>query len=430
MADIKVPDLKVGKLKTNTLLILAGVVFAGLIIIILLFTLFGQPADDGVVPECTSAADCEGMQSAIACYPYSWSCVEGSCVANCSPSCKEKWSCGDWGECSNGTRVRDCVELNGCSTSLERPVEKEPCTEVPVDYCIGASDCDGKGLIHADCVGSWECVSNKCDWDCEIIPPITPPDTTGPIINLDFGESVEVNGIEFDLVKIEEYPRILSGYRNSINLQTATKTKTYLTAWVKVVNNSSETVNITASNFSGTDDLGNSYGLGTGIRYDALNSRAGRLAPGLTIAGTIIWEVPEAAKAFTVEFDFTNLNTDKEMLIWAIPESAVTPRECTGFDKVQYLAHYYNEARGEFQFAFKNNSGKVWKEYELVVDGNSSMAVFDQPRQFLQSFTDVIVYVPMDKAAIAVGKPFDLTLDYNVLLGDFFTENATCTYST
>ncbi len=414
------------ELKTNTLLILAAAVLVGLVIILFLFSIFSGPADDGVVPECSVAADCEGKLSEVNCL-FDWTCVEGSCVEVCAIPCAENWDCGDWGECTNDTRVRDCVELNGCGTELDKLPEEESCVEVPADYCIGPSDCEGKGLAHPDCEGIWECVSNSCDWDCETI---TPPDTTGPIINLDFGESVAVEGIEFDLVKVEEYSRVLNGYKNSITLQTAPKTKTYLTIWVKVVNNSSETVNITASNFSGSDDQGNSYSLGQGIRYDALNSRAGRLSPGLTIAGTIVWEVPEAAESFTVEYDFVNLNTDKERLIWTIPESAVTSRECIGFDKVQYLAHYYSEARGEFQFAFRNNTGKVWQTYELNVDNNSSMAVFDQPRRFLQSFTEVITYVPMDKAALAGEGPFNVTLDYNIFQGDFVSETAECTFST
>lgn len=41
--------------------------------------------------------------------------------------CLENWSCDEWGSCSGGIQFRTCVDLNNCSTELDKPNESQSC---------------------------------------------------------------------------------------------------------------------------------------------------------------------------------------------------------------------------------------------------------------------------------------------------------------
>ena len=61
-------------------------------------------------------------------------------------NCTANWFCGAWGECSNGTHVKVCSDLNGCGTMVGMPNETESC--VPT------------------CAPDWDCG----DWTPEVCP--------------------------------------------------------------------------------------------------------------------------------------------------------------------------------------------------------------------------------------------------------------------
>ncbi len=97
----------------------------------------------GLNYECGEYNNCG---SSITCGDCSWdkSCVDGKCI------CEENWNC-DWTECeqdSDGNSysyAKNCVEINNCGTTLNKP-EKKICYEEL-------------------CLSNWEC----SDWgECEI----------------------------------------------------------------------------------------------------------------------------------------------------------------------------------------------------------------------------------------------------------------------
>lgn len=48
------------------------------------------------------------------------------------PSCSERWTCGQWSECTDGQRTRTCIDHNGCGTEYFKPGETTGCiTEQP-----------------------------------------------------------------------------------------------------------------------------------------------------------------------------------------------------------------------------------------------------------------------------------------------------------
>ena len=42
-------------------------------------------------------------------------------------SCEEDWECGNWSECIDGEKERQCTDLNSCGTEEEKPKEIETC---------------------------------------------------------------------------------------------------------------------------------------------------------------------------------------------------------------------------------------------------------------------------------------------------------------
>ncbi|MFH1256242.1 MAG: DUF4352 domain-containing protein [Candidatus Diapherotrites archaeon] len=342
-------------------------------------------------------------------------------------NCNENWNCTEWSACSNGTQSRSCSDSSNCGTIELKPAEERDC-QLPADsdYCAAASECGGKGLAHAECVGAWACESKKCAWNCEIVPPVG---TSGKIINLNFGQSVEVAGLNFEVYKAEIAQEMLSGFGGSIKLNSPGDGKEYFTVWAKITNNGAKNANIQASNFSSSDSLGNKYGLGLNIRFDGMNSRAGRIEPGRNVSGTLTWEVPVAVDSLKVEFDLLNIETDKEKIVWAVPVSAASLRECTGFSGAKYLAHNFLESGEEFQIALQNASGGTWLNYSIYFDSNVSPTSVNRTDVRMNKSDTVIAHANLNKSVVA-GNQITVHLDYNSTESIVTSETAQCTYST
>lgn len=57
----------------------------------------------------------------------------GARGATSIPACTESWTCTTWSTCANGQQTRTCVDANSCSTTSDRPVLTQSCTELPAD---------------------------------------------------------------------------------------------------------------------------------------------------------------------------------------------------------------------------------------------------------------------------------------------------------
>jgi hypothetical protein len=53
-------------------------------------------------------------------------------VQSCEIVCEEDWFCSEWGSCEEDSQTRDCVEVNRCGTVDERPELMQACTSVEV----------------------------------------------------------------------------------------------------------------------------------------------------------------------------------------------------------------------------------------------------------------------------------------------------------
>jgi hypothetical protein len=45
----------------------------------------------------------------------------------CTIECQENWQCGDWSICEEGVQTRECVDLNNCGTTYNKPETSQPC---------------------------------------------------------------------------------------------------------------------------------------------------------------------------------------------------------------------------------------------------------------------------------------------------------------
>lgn len=71
-------------------------------------------------------------------------------------------------ECGGHSLGETWEAEDGCNTCT-CTATGSACTEmacVPEDFCEGAFECEQKELVHAECVGNWKCVSNRCKWEC------------------------------------------------------------------------------------------------------------------------------------------------------------------------------------------------------------------------------------------------------------------------
>ncbi len=70
-----------------------------------------------------------------------------------APACNEVWVCGQWGECVDGERTRDCVDQNSCGTNENKPRTTESCT---VENATGPAAPVGAGITGlAFANGNW-----------------------------------------------------------------------------------------------------------------------------------------------------------------------------------------------------------------------------------------------------------------------------------
>lgn len=77
-----------------------------------------------------------------------------------TPSCTPNWQCDEtWGECTDGTQIRTCVDTNQCGSEEGIPATSQPCTvEIKESCSDGIKNQDETGI---DCGGS---VCNKCSF--------------------------------------------------------------------------------------------------------------------------------------------------------------------------------------------------------------------------------------------------------------------------
>ena len=60
-----------------------------------------------------------------------------------APACSEAWVCGQWGDCIDGEKTRDCVDQNSCGTTANKPRTTESCT---MENTTGAGAQPGAGI--------------------------------------------------------------------------------------------------------------------------------------------------------------------------------------------------------------------------------------------------------------------------------------------
>jgi hypothetical protein len=93
--------------------------------------------------------------------------INGECE-RCEPSCEghevngtceENWSCGEWKECIGGEQTRECIDLNSCNTTENKPSESQSCEcevicgmceelDAAKCVCYEVSPCDGNGICE------------------------------------------------------------------------------------------------------------------------------------------------------------------------------------------------------------------------------------------------------------------------------------------
>jgi len=120
----------------------------------------------GCVQEAPSGPDCEGR--ALDAW-WREGCNECICYSDGNSSCRDICVQG-CGTHKLGDRWRYPDGCNTCACTING----ESCTEIicyPKSKCTAAGDCELAGLVHAQCVGQWECIGGKCAWECET-PPV------------------------------------------------------------------------------------------------------------------------------------------------------------------------------------------------------------------------------------------------------------------
>ena len=75
--------------------------------------------------------------------------------------CTARWSCGDWNTCKNSKNIsgwsqeRECIDINNCTSTLNKPSEIQQCSSTENPSCFdGIKNChDNSCEILADCGG-------------------------------------------------------------------------------------------------------------------------------------------------------------------------------------------------------------------------------------------------------------------------------------
>jgi len=107
-------------------------------------------------------------------------------------SCKELWICEDWSTCMlTDLQIRNCIDLNNCTTIEDKPLQKRACIYVPIETCFDSIR--NQDEILPDCGGICKpcptCNDGKCDegeqckvCETDINDPRCPKDLEGNII--------------------------------------------------------------------------------------------------------------------------------------------------------------------------------------------------------------------------------------------------------
>ncbi len=92
-------------------------------------------------------------------------------------SCLENWNCTTWTECINNTKTRNCIDLNNCDTTEDKPATTQDCSNIAGNSCKEqfllneTHQCDReivqRKLQNSDCTTEWRTftycpVNNLC----------------------------------------------------------------------------------------------------------------------------------------------------------------------------------------------------------------------------------------------------------------------------
>ncbi|MBD3304023.1 DUF11 domain-containing protein [Candidatus Woesearchaeota archaeon] len=54
--------------------------------------------------------------------------AEALAAEKITPTCTERWHCGEWSQCTGGQKTRTCTDQNSCRTAYSKPAETTTCT--------------------------------------------------------------------------------------------------------------------------------------------------------------------------------------------------------------------------------------------------------------------------------------------------------------
>ena len=86
---------------------------------------WGECIDGERVRDCVYACSGETTSTYTDCSDTSTTLEDDTGSVN--ETCSESWSCKQWGECIDGTQVRECNDYNLCGTSALKPEESQSC---------------------------------------------------------------------------------------------------------------------------------------------------------------------------------------------------------------------------------------------------------------------------------------------------------------
>lgn len=94
-------------------------------------------------------------------------------------TCRENWSCYNWGTCSNGWQARSCYDNNNCGTSYSKPTTAQTCYSCNENWSCGiwsscaynkqyrtCSDNNGCGTSFSKPALTQTCSSCTENWSC------------------------------------------------------------------------------------------------------------------------------------------------------------------------------------------------------------------------------------------------------------------------
>jgi hypothetical protein len=80
-----------------------------------------RPCSNGIqTRECIDLNDCGTTENKP-------SPLNKSCRVQRLPGCTESWRCSQWSKCTNNQFIRFCIDMNVCGTTNDKPLESLPC---------------------------------------------------------------------------------------------------------------------------------------------------------------------------------------------------------------------------------------------------------------------------------------------------------------